>query len=84
MSDETKAAMAELNAIRLDIFRAAADLDRNIRDIELTLDDPAGPEFIKMFAVNEKNLREDVIRICGYDKLIAREKEAWQKLIASL
>lgn len=84
MSNETKELIEELKVIRLGLFRSAANLDQFISKLEVGLDDPAGPEYDKMYARQQQAFREDLTRILEYDKLIMKEKEIWQKIVDSL
>ena len=87
MSDKTKELIGELKAIRLELFRSAAGLDGFITQLDNDLDKldgRAGPDYVKTKVRWLQVHREDEMRIREYDKLIAKEKEIWQKIVDSL
>lgn len=83
MSEETKKALEELEAIRLKLFRSAASLDQTIKQIELIMGDPVG-KVGEVGIAWMMQYRMEQLRVCGWDKLKERETEAWRKLLDSI
>ena len=85
MSEETKKAIEELKAIRLELFRSAASLDEAIKSAEFFVESSTGAEQtkfeIRVMADYRINVRDNVYE---WSDLKKREDEAWKKLIDSI
>lgn len=81
MTNKVLEAIKELESIRLDLFRSAANLDKIIGNLELVKDDQAGSEYIRWYISHSMTARKEIARVCDWDKLNERENEIWQKLL---
>lgn len=84
MSEETKKMIEELKAIRLELFRSAASLDKSIGDIEHFVGDPGGVKIAAVGIAYTAQYRMEQVRVYEWDKLKERETEAWRKLLDSI
>lgn len=84
MTDKAREAIKELEEIRLELFRCAANLDDIIDNVKLVIDDPQGAEFVKMYVVSFVRHREDLVKHNLWNELQKSENEAWSKLLDNL
>lgn len=81
MSDETKKLIEDLKAIRLELFRSAANLDETITQIEICIHKEKNADFVRMVV---GSMREDISKCHNWEQLNELEKETWTKLIESI
>lgn len=84
MSDETKKLIEDLKAIRLELFRSAANLDLAIEQIEISMHKENKNDFIRMVAKGMRDQREMTSVHHNWEHLNELEKETWAKLIESI
>lgn len=83
MSDR-KELLNQLKAIRLELFRNAASLDRTIAVVERELDDKSNDDEMKrMYIRAEQNYRYDRVVTSDWHKLFELEDVIWQQLVKS-
>ena len=71
----------QLKMIQLEWFRSAASLDRHIRIIEQSLEDPEETEFKRRCTIcNTRNIRRSEAEISGWDEIFKLEDVVWQQL----
>lgn len=76
--------LEQLKAIRLELFRDAASLDRAILMIERELDDESTDDEMKrMFILAECHHREDQVFTRDWHKLFELENVVWRQLVKS-
>lgn len=84
MSDETKKLIEDLKAIRLELFRSAANLDDTITQLEISMSKETDADSIRRMVDCLCSWRR-TMRVCrDLKKLDELETETWTKLIDSV
>lgn len=84
MTKETKSVIEALEALRLDMFRSAAYLDKTICEVRAVMDDPHGEEYIKEVVRQAIAFRRDRVNVCNWNKIDERERDLWKRLLDTL
>lgn len=84
MSDETKKLIEDLKAIRLELFRSAANLDDTIAQLETGIHKEMDADSIRTMVYAVCNWRRTARDFRDWKKLDELENETWLKLIDSV
>ena len=85
MTNEIKKAIEELEQVRLELFRCAAQLDAELIETEMMIENySADPKYANMLVRVRKARRNAMIKVSEWSKLKEREEAAWQKLFDSI
>ena len=85
MTNEIRKAIEELEQVRLELFRCAANLDAELIETEMMIENySADLKYTNICVKVCKAHRDTMIEVSEWSKLKEREEAAWQKLFDSI